>query len=950
MGEAEGSKSEVQVEVCLVVNGNNVTAAVSPRLTLLDFLRENLKLAGTKNGCSQGHCGACTVIVDGKAVRSCLVKMSTLEGKRVETIEGLSKNGQLHPIQQAFLADHALQCGFCTPGMIMATKALLDSNPFPTDEDIRSALIHNVCRCATYPMIVRAVKHAAAIIAGRSTAASTRLGTEARGSLIGVSLERKDGIPKVRGELKYGDDISIGSMIYCKALRSEYPHAEVVSIDTSEAEKVPGVWAVFTARDIPGRNLFGQMVVDQPVLVGEGDKVRYIGDAVAAVYADSQEIAEEVLKKIRVEYRVLEGVFSPQRAMEADAPLVHEDGNTRRHMIIAKGDVEEAFKQADVIVEDDYYTPFIEQAFLEPESGLAMAREDGGVNVWVGSQFPWKDRSQVAATLGIPEEKVRIIHLPIGGAFGGKQDITVQILTALGAVKTQRPVKMVFSRKESLRVHPKRHAFYMHYKTGATKDGKLVAFEARIVGDTGAYASAGPGVLEHAAVHATGPYEIPNVKIESYAVYTNNVPGGAMRGFGPPQAHFAAELQMDALARKLQMDPFELRLLNGLEVGSVTAGGQLLESSVGYKETLKRCRKALGPIPETRPGKRIGVGLASGYVSSGYPLSFDDEAGAAVELTRNGTILLRVGCVDLGQGSDTVVAQIASDVLGIPYNQVSLLTGDTDETPFGHTTNGSRQTYVSGNAVLIASHKLKDVLCDFAATETDRDRESLELRNGRFIDADNGEILLTLAEVAERATREGRQLRADCQFIAPKLGTKAEGIETNFLDLTYADVFHYSYSYTSQVAVVEVDEVTGEVRVLRIIAAEDVGRAMNRASVEGQIVGSVIMGMGYALSEEFTVEKGWNLTDNLAKCHIPKIGDTPEVTCLIIEDIDPGGPFGAKGMGEVALLPTAPAIINAIYDAVGVRITSLPAIREKILAALRESRAHTGRPGSAEWR
>ncbi|MCL4553208.1 MAG: xanthine dehydrogenase family protein molybdopterin-binding subunit, partial [Candidatus Marsarchaeota archaeon] len=694
-------------------------------------------------------------------------------------------------------------------------------------------------------------------------------------------------------------------------------------------------------RDVPGRNLFGQMVVDQPVLVGEGDKVRYIGDAVAAVYADSPELAEEAIKRIKVEYHELEGVFTPQRAMEAGAPLVHEDGNIIGHAIIDKGDVEEAFRQADVIVEEDYYTPFIEQAFLEPEAGLAMAREDGGVNVWVGSQFPWKDRSQVAATLALPEEKVRIIHLPIGGAFGGKQDITVQILTALGAVKTGKPVKMVFSRKESLKVHPKRHAFYMHYKTGANKDGVLVALEAKIIGDTGAHASGGPGVLEHALAHATGPYEIPNVRIESFAVYTNNVPAGAMRGFGPPQVHFAAEQQMDAVARELNMDPCEIRRLNGLRVGSVTAAGQLLESSVGYCATLDRCRAMLEPLPEPKLGKRIGVGVASAYVSSGYPLSYDDEAGAVVELTGKGTILLRVGCVDLGQGSDTIMAQIAADTIGIPYQDIQVLTGDTDETPFGDTTNGSRQAYVSGNAALRASKKFKDVLWDFVTAEFGKECRKIGLEKGQFVDKDTGRPVAGLQELAQRATAQGKNLKADCRFVAPKIGRKADSVQVNLGRLSYTDVFHYTHSYTTQAAIVEVDEASGEVKLIKIIAAEDVGKALNKAGVEGQIVGSVIMGMGYALSEEFKVDRGRNLTDTLAKCRIPGIDDTPNIAYTIIEDTDPGGPFGAKGMGEVALLPTAPAIANAIYDAVGVRITSLPVTKEKVLDGIRRNKTAT---------
>ncbi|MCL5075709.1 MAG: molybdopterin-dependent oxidoreductase [Chloroflexi bacterium] len=920
-----------KIAISLIVNGRPVSAYVSPNTTLLTFLRGELQLTGTKNGCAQGHCGTCTVIVDGEAVRSCLLKMSRLNGKRVETIEGLSRGDELHPIQQSFVNCGAVQCGFCTPGMIMSAKALLDRCPDPTEEEIKQALARNLCRCTGYVKIIEAVQEAARMLRGEKKPAGIELPPDSR--VVGRPVPRIDAIPKVKGETKYADDLTIDHVLYARALRSQYPHAEIISIDTREAERVPGVVAVLTAKDVPGRNAFGLLIPDQPVLADK--KVRYVGDALALVLAESQTVAEAALERTKVEYRPLEVVSTPQRALEPDAPLIHESGNVLAHIKVRKGDVAKGFAQADVIVEQAYFTPFIDHAYLEPEAGLAAPNEDGGVTIWVGSQGPGDDRRQVAASLALPEEKVRIIHLPTGGAFGGREDVTVQILCALGALHTKRPVKMVFSRLESLRVRIKRHAEYLRYKTGMTRDGKLVAAEVEIIGDTGAYASAGEAVLFRSAEFACGPYVIPNVKVDAYAVYTNNVPCGAMRGFGCPEPAFASEAHMDLIARRLGMDPLNLRQINALDVGRATITGDRLEHGVGLRETISRVQEALTTTSiQAEPGKKVGVGIACAYKNVGLGSGMEDAGGAIIELTDEGRVLLRVGAVDLGQGSDTVLAQIAAQTIGMGYDHMIVQAGDTKEAPEGGMTTASRQTFVAGNAVLRAAERFKEQLVSFVADEFQLDPSRIIIQGGHFIDQGEGRLLLSWKDLSALAQTRGWRLRAEHRYVAPQTYPLPESADLPVGGDPEKYRLHFSYCFATHVAIVAVDESSGEVEVMKVIAAHDAGKVINPHGAEGQIEGGVVMGMGYALSEEFKLDNGRVITDTLAKCRLPTIRQTPEITPILVEDYHPFGPYGAKGMGELAVAPAAPAIINAIYDAVGVRITELPATKEKIRQAL----------------
>jgi aldehyde oxidoreductase len=921
-----------EMAVHLQVNGREVTAQVAPELSLLDFLRQHLRLTGTKNGCHQGHCGTCTVIVDGKATLSCLLPMSKANGRRIETIEGLCSDGQLHPLQQAFLESGAVQCGFCTPGMVMAAKALLDRNPHPSQADIQRALSPNLCRCTGYVKVIEAVQQAARMMAeGREGDKGVFRPDH---EVIGRSVEKKDAVAKVTGEARYTDDLFMESMLHGKVLWSPYPHAEILSIGTHVAERLPGVRAVLTARDVKGSNRFGAIMPDQPVLVET--RARFIGDAIALVCADTEEAAQAALEAIKVEYRELEGIFSPERALEPDAPMIHEGGNILTDLTIRSGDVDRGFGEADVIVEESYYTPCVEHAFMEPEAAVAVASEDGGVTVWTGVQNPFDVQRQIANALGLVEERVTVVNLAVGGAFGGKCDVSLQILAALGALHTRRPVKMVFTRQESLCVHPKRHAFYMRYKSGASKGGKLTAVKAEITSDAGAYASWSPVVMKVLAGFACGPYEVPNVELTLRAVYTNNVSAGAWRGFGVPQAHFAAELQMDLLARQLGMDPFEFRERNAQRAGSVTHMGQILEHSVGLRQTLAAAKRALGKRPASRVGKKIGVGLASGFKSVGLPVSMQDRAGAVVEVTEEGGLLVRVGCADIGQGSDTTMAQIAAQAVGLSYDRVKILPVDTLHTPEAGPTIASRQTYVSGNAVLGASRKLREHLWTLVAQEFGLDPARIILENDCFIDLEAERALISMADLAALAQSKGEKLSAEHRFVDEKGSRTADIPGCDFGGYPKEDFHYTSYAYATQVAVVEVDENTGKVDVLKIVAAHDVGRAIHPQNIEGQIEGSCLMGLGTALWEEFRVEQGRNLTDTLARCHIPRITQIPEIVPIIVEDEEPAGPYGAKGIAEIAAIPTAPAIINAIHDAVGARITELPATKEKVLLALRQ--------------
>ena len=929
--------------ISLMVNGESRTAGHPSSITLLEFLRNYLGLMGTKNGCAKGHCGACMVIVNGEAKRACLLRVNKLEGAVIETIEGISQAGELHPIQQAFIDAGAVQCGFCTPGMIMSAKALLDKNLNPSDEQIKEAFKHNLCRCTGYVKIIHTVKLAAKMLRKNKEATlkmEAAADQAAAKAIVGASPRKIDARDKVKGAPIYADDYVMENILYGKFLFSEHAHAHIVSIDTSEAQKSEGVAVVLTARDIPGENNFGLIVPQQPVLADK--RVRYLGDAIAAVFAETPELAEEAVKKIKVEYKVLPAVFSAMESLKENALLIHEEGNIMHHVKVRKGDIEKAFAEADVIVEGEYYTPAVEHAYLEPESCLVRPEADGSVTIWTGSQGSFPFRKMIARSLALDEEKVRIIYTPCGGAFGGKEEPTVQIQSALAALKTGRPVKMVLTREESIRISTKRHAEHIYMKHGATRDGRIIAFESRAVCDTGAYISLGKPVVFRSAVVASGPYEIANVKADSYGVYTNNNPAGAFRGFGSTQVAFASELQMDKLAEKLGIDPVQLRRLNGLTEGKATITGQVLGKGVGYLETLDRTAKELEAAAARykkqplAPSKKIGIGIASSYKNVGLGTGKPDGAGAVTELNHKGRVTVKIGAIDMGQGSDTAMAQIAAAALGIEYELIDVLSSDTALCPDGEMTTASRQTYVTGNAVKAAAEILKDKILDFMAGQLGTGKDSLQIdQQGRVMNIKDSRAY-DFSQVFQMAQENNIELKADYHYLPPKTYPHREcsdhepGVSLEEYNI------HYAYCFGTQGAIVEVDTETGDVKVLEIIAAQDVGTAIHPQNVEGQIEGSVAMGIGYALSEEYIVDESKVVTDNLKKIGVPMIDSIPEIKTIIVEEEDPEGPYGAKGMGEVPVNPTAPAILNAIYNAVGIRFNKIPVTRKRLLEELQK--------------
>jgi aldehyde oxidoreductase len=928
--------------VSFQVNNKPCTVGCPENLTLLSYLREKLGLMGSKNGCNQGHCGSCTVIIDGKVARACSVKVSKLAGSRVETIENLSAAGNLHPLQEAFMKTGAVQCGFCTPGMIMAAKALLDQNPQPTDEEIREALRHNLCRCTGYAAIIRAVNLAAAVMRGDENAANDTgriMATATKDHAIGSSPLKKDARLKVTGSPIYAGDIQIENMLHGKLLLSRHPSATIKKIDPGKALAVKGVVTILTAAEIPGRNGFGLFNPHQPVLAEK--RVRYIGEPLAVVLAESEAAATAALDLIKVDYEILPGVYSTEVGLRADAPQLHPGGNLVHQVSVHRGNIEEAFARADVILEGEYTTPMVEHAYLEPEAAVAQAEENGIVTVWTASQGSYAFREMIAATLKLSREQVRVIYTPSGGAFGGKEEPTVQIHCALGALITGRPVKMVLSRHESIIMSTKRHAARMFYRHGATADGRIIAMEARVILDAGAYESLSKPVIFRAGIITAGPYDIPNVKTDAIGVYTNHPPAGAFRGFGTTQVAFGSEQQIDRLARALDMDPFELRRINGLAPGKTTITGQMIGKDCGYQQTLavveQSLQQTLKVLPKPKKNKKIGVGVAGAYKNVGLGAGKVDQAGARIEIDRQGRLLLKVGATDMGQGSDTALAQVAAAATGLFYEDFEVISNDTALTPEGGITTASRQTYISGHAV-------RGAAAEFVKSFRRCLADSFSLKGEDFRPVSGGiaiktgisasQTYLSFREIAAAADKAGLTLAGEVVYTAPETFPLRESADQEKDLPRHLQNVHFAYCYAAQAAIVEVDEIKGEVKVLKIIAAQDLGKAIHYQNSCCQVEGGVLMGLGYGLHEELQLEEGLVISGNLLKLKVPMIKDSPQMEIFLVEEHS-DGPYGAKGMGELPLNPTAPAIISAIFDAVGVRICDLPARPEKILAALK---------------
>lgn len=744
--------------------------------------------------------------------------------------------------------------------------------------------------------------------------------------IVGRPQRRTDAERKVLGQAMYVGDLHRERLAHGVVLRSPHHYAQIVAIMAQHAKALPGILAVLTAADIPGRNGFGVLVADQPVLAS--DVTRFQGEAVALVVAESESLARRALDLIEVTYDPLPAVLDPEVALAIDAPLLHPDGNLLANRRIHAGDIEKGMATAEVILEETFETPFIDHAYLEPEATLVEWQEDGALTVWASSQHPYRDRAQIAASLCLPEEKVRVINASIGGAFGGKDDITLQILAALGALVTHRPVRMVNTREESMLSHSKRHAVRMRYELGAMRDGRLTALRAQMYCDTGAYASFGPAVGGVMTELAAGPYRIPNLAIDTYIAYTNNPVGGAMRGFGGCQVNFAMESCMDMLAERLGCDGIDLRLKNVWQKGERLPTGVTLSEEVPLAISLRKAREARDRLRQSEgsdPSKAYGVGVASSVLSIGYGFRIPDSSATQVEWLPQGGALIHLATPDLGQGLETVAAQFAAEALDLPFEGVAITRPDTSAAPDSGASNASRMTYMIGNSLLLSAKQARALLLGEASKVLDVPLEELVYRHGVVHTKGDPRRHISSSELAALAAKEGRNIVGEGVFSFPC----PEDLPTEF----GPGIPHTVFCYGAQVAAIEVDRALGIAKVKNVVAIHDVGRVINPPAAAGQIEGAVTMGVGYALYEEFCRRDNSEWADTFSEYLLPTAMDTPHIETIFIEYPEASGPFGAKGTGEQGTVPTASAIANAIADATGVRVTRIPIRPEDLITS-----------------
>jgi CO/xanthine dehydrogenase Mo-binding subunit len=754
--------------------------------------------------------------------------------------------------------------------------------------------------------------------------------------VIGKPVPRHDAWDKVFGKTKYADDYAVPGMLYGKVLRSKYPAARIVSIDTTEAEKFPGVVTVMTAKDVPNNETVTRFGQTHTVGGFEGlyrvladKKVRFMGEGIALVAAETQEVAEEAITLIRIDYEPLPGVFDPIEAMKPDAyPVGEEKSNIICSYKVRKGDVEEGFSCSDIVVENTYRVPAVDHAYIEPHSGVAWIDEDGVITIRASTQVIEHFRD-IADVLGLPHNRIRIIAPMVGGGFGNKEDITVETYLALLVWKTLRPVKLTYTREEAILATCKRHPYVMKYRTGATMDGKLMALEAELISDAGAYVYLSPWVLLYSTVNATGPYDIPHVEVDAYTVLTNNTFGSANRGFGVPQVCFAYESQMDEVARRVNLAPLEIRKKNYLRKGKALATGQVLDHYVAFPETSEEALAGLGePSQSASSAQKIGRGIASGMMSYGRMVFLHDTSRSYVSIEMDGSVTIKCGVQDIGGGQASSLAQIAAEVLGISMDDVRVFIGDTALTPLAGTTTATRQLYMSGNATLKAATEVKKNLLAKARKMLDADPEDeLELKGKKIYVKNDPDRSLSLASAVKACASDGIPLYDVAQFNAPSR-------ELIDFETGQGQVFP-DFTFGTHAAEVSVDVETGRIEVLKLVACYDVGQAINPLSVEGQLEGGAIYGLGYGLTEEVILEKGITRTPSFSEFLIPTSLDAPDVKTILLESGDGVGPFGAKGIGEPSCVSVAPALANAVCDAVGFRILDLPLTPEKIVKALK---------------
>ncbi len=851
--------------ISFLLNGKERKYDGNMDLSLLNYLREKEGITSPKDGCSgQAFCGACMVEVDGKAVLSCVTKMKKLDGAKIVTIEGFPDELR-RTLGRAFVDSGAVQCGFCTPGFLTRTKVLLETNPDPSRDEIIDALKFNYCRCTGYLKIVEAIEKAArAVRENKEIVLSKEAGA-------GKSYPKYDGYKRAVGESPFVADLKFDGMVYGALRFSDYPRARVKKIDISRAKSLQGVIRVFTSKDIPGERYNGLIYNDWPLMVEEGGITRYIGDVLAGVVAETEDIAREAVGLIQVDYEVLEPVTDMLKA--EDSPVkVHEKGNLLEECVVCRGDnIDDVLENSDFVVEGEFETQRIEHAFMETECAVAMPWKDGGIQIYSQSQGVYEDRRQICRILNLPEDKVNVTLVPNGGGFGGKEDMSVQGQTALFAYLLNRPVRIHLTRDESIRVHPKRHPMVLRYKLGCDANGMFTGIRARIWGDTGAYASVGTKVLERAAGHATGAYYFPSVDLIAKTLYTNNVPCGAMRGFGANQAIFALEVAIDEICEKGGFDRWQLRYDNALVNGLMTSTGQVLHKGVGVRETLLAVKDEYDK--SIKDGKTVGIACA--IKNCGVGNGMNDESEAKIEIRSADKVIVHHGWTEMGQGANTIALQTLCEETGIDPSIVEVVVSTEYQARAGMTTS-SRGTSLIGNSVIEACKELK------------KDLKSKKLSD------------------LVGKTYYGKWV---CDWTT-KPGAPGEVIT------------HYSYSYATQLVVLD-----KEGKIETVYAAHDAGKIMNPTLFEGQIQGSVHMGMGYALTEDLPMEGGFLKSTRMRDLGVMRIKDVPPIIVKGVEVPDPLGPYGAKGVGEIGLVPTAGAVVNAFNAFDKVKRHKLPIMR-----------------------
>ena len=846
--------------VAFTLNGSPFSARVDGDMSLMDILREQAGLISPKNGCSpQGSCGCCTVIVDGKALSSCVVPAEKVSGKNVLTLEGLTER-ERDIFAKSFTLSAGLQCGFCIPGIVTRAKSLIDKNPEPSRDEISKSLNNHICRCTGYVKIVDAIDLAAKAFRGIPLPEPDYSGK------IGSSLPRMDGEKFAMGQRPYIDDIRMPEMLEAAFLFSPHPRIKVLKIDSSRAENYPGVDRIITANDVTGQRRQGLIYKDWPLFVAEGEITHCIGDILAAVVAVDARTARKAIELITIDYEIMPGVFDPEEALKPGAPQVHTDHvNLLSRSIIKRGDVDTALNESAFVETKTFETQMIEHAFLEPESSIAF-RNNGTVEVLSQGQGVFDDRKQIASFLGLPEERVKVTLITNGGAFGGKEDLSIQAQVALMAMLTNKPVKATLTRDESIRLHPKRHPIKMTYTVGCDKEGRLTAVRARMIGDKGAYASVGTKVLERAAGHACGPYNILHSDVEALAVYTNNLPCGAMRGFGANQAAFAIEGMLDILAEKVGIDGWEIRWRNAVEIGDTFCTGQVFERAVGLKKTLL----AVKDIYYSSKYAGIACGIKNVGIGNGMP----EYGQAIVTFNPDETITINTGFTEMGQGFCTVMIQFFSDVTGIDPRKVRVNIDTTQPTPCGMTT-ASRATVLGGRAVIKAAEQVKK--------DMDGGKSVRDLIGKKYL----GEVTIDYTTALEAKVEK--------------------------------PITHMTFGFATQVCILDEKGL-----LKKFVAAHDVGRVINKKLLEGQLEGSIHMGLGYALTEDLKLKDGVPESFKLRSLGLLRAKDMPETQIILVEESESEGPFGAKGVGEIGLVPTAGAVAGALYKFDGIRRFKLP--------------------------